>query len=107
VSQCRERGEDDGLADAGDGGHADAVEIVSPSTAPRDLETKPRLYARHGIPSYWVIDPERRELVEYMLEGNAYRLCCTAREGETFVPPPALRAPTADRRTLTASLEVR
>lgn len=63
-----------------------AVEILSPSTAPQDLETKLRLYARFGVTGYWVVDPERRELVEYLLEGNAYRLVATARAGETFVP---------------------
>lgn len=62
------------------------VEVLSPSTAPRDLETKLRLYARHRIPCYWIVDPEQRELVEYLLEGDGYRLSCTVVEDEVFTP---------------------
>jgi Uma2 family endonuclease len=35
-----------------------AVEILSPSTALNDLNTKKAVYERLGVPSYWVIDPE-------------------------------------------------
>jgi Uma2 family endonuclease len=63
-----------------------AIEILSPGTASRDLVTKLKLYARHGIPCYWVVDPDRRELVEYLLEGEAYRLSCTVGEEECFTP---------------------
>jgi len=62
------------------------VEILSPSTAPRDLETKLRLYARHAIPSYWIVDPERRQVVEFVLDGECYRLSCTVEEDEVFAP---------------------
>ncbi len=34
------------------------VEILSPSTASRDLKLKLRLYERQGVPEYWVFDPE-------------------------------------------------
>jgi Uma2 family endonuclease len=34
------------------------VEILSPSTALNDLNTKKAVYERLGVPSYWVIDPE-------------------------------------------------
>lgn len=37
-------------------------EIVSPSSAARDRVTKRNLYARSGIPFYWLIDPEARVL---------------------------------------------
>ncbi|MBM7863896.1 Uma2 family endonuclease [Lentzea nigeriaca] len=35
-----------------------AVEILSPSTALNDLNTKKAVYERLGVPSYWVIDPD-------------------------------------------------
>lgn len=35
-----------------------AVEILSPSTALYDLNTKKAVYERMGVPTYWVIDPE-------------------------------------------------
>ncbi|TDD70335.1 Uma2 family endonuclease [Actinomadura rubrisoli] len=33
-----------------------AVEVVSPSSREADLRAKRALYARHGVPSYWVVD---------------------------------------------------
>lgn len=40
-----------------------AVEI-SDSSAKFDMDRKARLYARHGVPEYWVIHRERRALVQ-------------------------------------------
>jgi len=34
------------------------VEILSPSTADRDRDIKRRLYHRHGVAEYWIVDPE-------------------------------------------------
>ena len=34
------------------------VEILSPATAHRDLTTKKRLYEKHGVQEYWIVDPE-------------------------------------------------
>lgn len=35
-------------------------EVVSPSNAAHDRITKRRLYAEHGVPFYWLIDPKER-----------------------------------------------
>ena len=37
-----------------------AVEVLSPSTARADRFTKRRLYQEVGIPTYWIVDAERR-----------------------------------------------
>ena len=34
------------------------VEILSPSTAHRDIGIKKRLYEQHGVREYWTVDPE-------------------------------------------------
>ena len=34
------------------------VEILSPSTAGRDRTIKLRLYERHGVREYWIVDPD-------------------------------------------------
>lgn len=34
------------------------IEILSPSTSQRDYRAKRKLYARHGVPEYWIVDPE-------------------------------------------------
>ena len=36
------------------------VEILSPSTAHRDIGTKKRLYEEHGVREYWTVDPESK-----------------------------------------------
>jgi Uma2 family endonuclease len=33
------------------------IEILSPRTAKKDFETKFRLYERHGVREYWIVDP--------------------------------------------------
>lgn len=33
------------------------IEVISPRSAARDLVTKRDLYARHGVPEYWVVHP--------------------------------------------------
>jgi Uma2 family endonuclease len=40
-----------------------AVEVVSPESSFADRVVKRRLYQRHGVASYWVVDPDAR-LVE-------------------------------------------
>ncbi|MBC7105760.1 MAG: Uma2 family endonuclease [Firmicutes bacterium] len=41
------------------------VEILSPSTAYYDMKKKARVYARHGVREYWLVDPEERSIEVY------------------------------------------
>ncbi|UJR79424.1 Endonuclease, Uma2 family (Restriction endonuclease fold) [Sandaracinus amylolyticus] len=43
-------------------------EILSPSTRVRDRVTKRRLYARHEVSYYWIVDPEARTLEALALD---------------------------------------
>ena len=38
------------------------VEVVSPSTRRRDHEYKRVFYMEAGVPEYWIVDPDRREV---------------------------------------------
>ena len=40
------------------------IEVLSPSTRERDLETKRKLYARHGV-VYWAVDPDSNTLTAW------------------------------------------
>jgi Uma2 family endonuclease len=42
-----------------------AIEIISPSTGIRDRRTKRDLYARFGVPEYWIVDPSAQEITIY------------------------------------------
>jgi Uma2 family endonuclease len=52
------------------------MEVVSPDPKDRerDLETKPREYARAGIPEYWIIDPQEKVIRVLTLVGKAYKV---------------------------------
>src|SRR5438045_1711168 len=43
------------------------VEVLSPSTARRDLLTKRRAYARIGVPHYWIVDRDQPGVTECVL----------------------------------------
>ena len=47
-------------------------EVISPSTARVDRGRKMRIYAKHGIPWLWFVDPERRILEVFQLAGDVF-----------------------------------
>ena len=51
------------------------VEVRSPSTALIDLNRKKTAYQKFGVPSYWIMDPDRdrSELTVFELDGPDYR----------------------------------
>ena len=58
----------DKLDDRGIKGAPDlVVEIISPSTAKRDITVKHQLYQRHGVKEYWLLYPNDRTLLVYKL----------------------------------------
>jgi len=49
------------------------VEILSPSTAKRDIAEKKDTYEKFGVKEYWLVRPELKEITVYHLKG-----CCLA-----------------------------
>jgi Uma2 family endonuclease len=47
-------------------------EVLSPTTAARDRVTKRHLYARAGVPFYWLIDPDARVLEALALRDSTW-----------------------------------
>jgi Uma2 family endonuclease len=63
------------------------IEIISESTAYRDLVQKKKLYAKFGVKEYWIVIP-REELIEvYILKDNTYMLHKTYSKDETLESP--------------------
>ena len=58
------------------------VEVLSPSTADVDRGCKMRMFARHGVPEYWIVDPIGRQVEVHVLEGHAYRQAQVATGGD-------------------------
>lgn len=63
------------------------VEILSPSTAERDRTLKRRLYARHGVREYWIVDTEARSVAVLLLRGGGFEVAGTYGEGDTLTSP--------------------
>lgn len=51
------------------------IEILSPSNERHDLFVKYNLYMRAGVREYWIVDPERKNVMVYLLDENGvYKL---------------------------------
>jgi len=61
------------LTDKGCAGAPDLIiEIVSPSTAAKDMCQKLNLYEASGVKEYWVVHPADRVVMVFHLDGNKY-----------------------------------
>ena len=60
-----------------------AVEVLSPSTASVDRDRKMRMFARYGVPEYWIVDPVHLQIEVHALENGAYRQAQVATGGDT------------------------
>lgn len=74
------------------------IEILSPSTRRRDVLTKSALYARFGVPSYWIVDPDLDRIEFYILREGGYAAVHVASSPEVVSPPefPELQIPLAE-----------
>jgi Uma2 family endonuclease len=57
------------------------VEILSDSTEAKDRVTKFEDYAAHGVGEYWLIDPSREFVEQYILQGEFYELLIKSNSG--------------------------
>ena len=71
-------------------------EVLSLSTTKRDRGVKFQDYEAHGVREYWIVNPDRRELEQYVLERGRYVLRMKSRTGEvTSAAIKGFRAPLA------------
>ena len=79
-----------------------AVEVLSPSTAAVDRGRKMGLFARYGVPEYWIADPFRLRFEAHVLAAGAYELAQMASSGDIVrsVLLPGLTFPVAGIFTL-------
>ncbi len=48
------------------------IEIISKSTAKKDMEDKYNLYEQHGVKEYWIVFPHEEVIQKFVLESNTY-----------------------------------
>lgn len=63
-------------------------EVLSPSNERHDRVFKQQLYARHGVPNYWLVDPIEEILEAYILQNGAWTVAGTYdRDAVARIPP--------------------
>ena len=78
-----------------------AVEVLSPSSARADRFTKRRLYQSVGVPVYWVVDADAREVEVWTPEAT---MPVVERERVAWTPPGATTACVIDLAELFAAI---
>lgn len=63
------------------------IEILSPGSVQLDRVKKRELYARHGVPEYWIVSPGERTVEIRRLQGEQYELVHVYEEAETLSSP--------------------
>ncbi len=54
------------------------VEILSPGNSKRELKDKYELYEQAGVLEYWIVDPERRTVLVYLLDKTSGKFTSSA-----------------------------
>ena len=75
------------------------IEILSESTAYRDLVQKKKLYARYGVKEYWIIIPEEASVGIYIIKNDVFTLHRSFGKEETLESP-MLKGLTIDLRKI-------
>jgi Uma2 family endonuclease len=60
------------------------IEVLSPGSANvrRDRVDKLRLYSKHGVPEYWIVDPGNLTVEQYVSDGSSLKLMQTLQREE-------------------------
>lgn len=64
------------------------IEVLSPGSAQRDRRVKAALYARFGVPHYWIVSPQDEVVLLYRLAGDAYERVAIYQGSDRFEAEP-------------------
>jgi Uma2 family endonuclease len=62
------------------------IEILSPTTQQTARVTKAQLYAKYGVPHYWLLDPSQHHFEAYELAGDHYVIIESMKSEDQFRP---------------------
>lgn len=60
------------------------IEIISPSTAKKDIDYKYKLYEEYGVKEYWIVFPDSNALDQYYLSEGRYERKDVYVNGQSF-----------------------
>jgi Uma2 family endonuclease len=63
------------------------IEIISPGSTRADRVTKRQLYARYGVPEYWIISPNERSIEVLSLKAGIYEAAGLYENSEVLASP--------------------
>ena len=63
------------------------IEILSKSTAYRDLVQKKKLYSRFGVKEFWIVIPDEESIEVYILKDNTFLLYRSYSKNEILESP--------------------
>ncbi len=63
------------------------IEVLSPSTESRDRNDKARLYWRHGVLEYWLVDTSRQTIEVFGAGRDGFELLAIYGEGDALESP--------------------
>lgn len=63
------------------------IEITSQATAYRDREIKRKLYARHGVREYWLVDPDNETIEVMVWREEGFQTAAVYARGEELQSP--------------------
>ena len=63
------------------------MEILSPSNSKHDVDTKFNLYQESGVKEYWMVEPEERIVLVYILRDDEYIGLKPFSEGQIIKSP--------------------
>ena len=63
------------------------AEVISPSSIKHDRVTKFRVYERHGVREYWLLEPEQKVIEVFSLRDGKFERIGGYAEGESFESP--------------------
>jgi Uma2 family endonuclease len=63
------------------------IEVISPDISERDLLVKRALYAKNGVPEYWLVDPRSRSVEVLIGESGKYVTHGYFEEGDAVTSP--------------------
>jgi Uma2 family endonuclease len=59
-----------------------AIEVLSPKTVKTDRTTKYVDYEAHGVHEYWIVDPKKKQVEQFILINGQYYLRLKSSEGD-------------------------